>query len=92
MWEGIQMSREILQRIGLEFPSKFKTEVRTLLEKDFKEDMWIIKENLYFIIVEVSNSDIDEDSFEDYKKYCTYIGLTEYECYDEGGFIWEKDE
>ena len=86
------MSREILQRISLEFPEGMKEEVKELMIELYGDSLYIINEHEEdWLLYELSNHEIIEEDFDKLKDICNYIAVTEYECMDMEGFVWEKE-
>ena len=85
------MSRERLIKVDLEFEPKDKHEVENLIKEKFGGEENITKKGKDFICFEISNWDLEEEDFNEFKEICSYISKGEYECYDEGCFIWEKE-
>jgi len=86
------MGRDILIRIGLEFKKEKKHEVKNLIKKQFKGDENIeISQNDY-ISFYVWNWDLTEEDFKEYKKICSYVGMSEFEAIDDNCFIWEVED
>ena len=85
------MSRDVMQRIGLEFSKEKKQEVENLIKEQFKGEENIEKSEDDYISFYVWNWDLSEEDFKQYKEICDYVGMTEFEAIDETCFIWEKE-
>ncbi len=86
------MSREILQRVYLEFDEEDKGEVLELLKKLFEVEYEIYNESENHYNIEFNNSYYEEKDFKELKEICDNIDLAEYKYCEGEGFIWNKED
>ncbi len=86
------MSREVLQRVYLEFDEDDKDEVLELLKKLFRGEYNLSDEGKEYYTLEFNSTDYNEEDFKELKEICSYISLSNYEYFEDEGFIWEREE
>lgn len=86
------MSRDIFQRLFLEFDKEDKEEVLELIKKTFGTSFKIIDEDIEFYNLEDYGKEYLEEDLEELKEICDYISLSEYEYIEDRGFVWERED
>ncbi len=89
------MGREVLQRVYLEFDEDDKNEVLEILKKLFGGDYHtynLLDEGKEYSTLEFNSTDYNEEDFKELKEICSYIRLSNYEYFEDEGFIWERED
>ena len=87
-----KMGRDFLVSINFEFLEENKKKVEELIKKKFDKDGSILKSDRNFISFDVWNWDLEEEDFDEFKKYCYAISKQDYMAIDDTAFMWEEEE